>query len=122
MADTLPLEETDRLIASDKVEGTRVYDRNGNKLGSIMNFMVDKRSGRAEYAVMEFGGILGIGNEYYPIPWQMLDYDPQQEGYVVDITKEKLEKAPHYREQSPLFDRAYGQSVYGYYGFGYPVI
>ena len=51
MADTLPLEETDRLIASDKVEGTRVYDRNGNKLGSIMNFMVDKRSGRAEYAV-----------------------------------------------------------------------
>ena len=122
MADSLAIEETDRLIASDKVEGTRVYDRDGNRLGTVMNFMVDKRSGQAEYAVMQFGGILGIGNEYYPIPWQMLDYDTDKGGYVVEITKAMLDNAPHYREERPIFDRAYGESVYGYYGFGYPVI
>jgi sporulation protein YlmC with PRC-barrel domain len=122
MADTLAIEETDRLIASDKVEGTKVYSRQGDKLGSVMNFMVSKRSGRAEYAVMEFGGILGIGNEYYPIPWEMLQYDPDQGGYVVDITKEKLASAPRYRDRSPLFDHTYGQSVYGYYGIGYPYV
>lgn len=122
MVDRLAIEETDRLIASDKVEGTRVYSRQGEKLGSVMNFMVDKQSGKAEYAVMEFGGILGIGNEYYPIPWEMLDYDPKQRGYVVDITREKLEKAPRYRDHNPLYDHAYGQSVYGYYGLGYPYV
>lgn len=122
MVDTLAIEETDRLIASDKVEGTRVYNLQGDKLGSVMNFMVDKRSGKAEYAVMEFGGILGIGNEYYPIPWQMLHYDPKQGGYIVDITKERLANAPHYRDRNPLYDHAYGQSVFGYYGIGYPYV
>jgi sporulation protein YlmC with PRC-barrel domain len=122
MADRLAIEETDRLIASDKVEGTKVYDRQGNKLGTVMNFMVDKRTGKAEYAVLQFGGILGIGNEYYPIPWEMLDYDPKQHGYVIEISKEKLERAPHYRDERPLFDHAYGQSLYGYYGIGYPYI
>lgn len=122
MVETLAIEETDRLIASDKVEGTRVYNRQGEKLGSVMNFMVDKRTGKAEYAVMEFGGILGIGSEYYPIPWQMLTYEPKQGGYVVDITKEKLDNAPHFRDRDRLFDHAYGQSVFGYYGIGYPYV
>ena len=122
MADTLAIEETDRLIASDKVEGTKVYDRAGNRLGSVMNFMVDKRTGKAEYAVMEFGGILGIGNEYYPIPWQMLGYDPTQGGYVVEISKEKLADAPHYRDRNTPFGHTYGQTVFGYYGIGYPYI
>lgn len=122
MVDSLAIEETDRLIASDKVEGTKVYNRQGDKLGSIMNFMVDKRTGKAEYAVMEFGGILGIGNEYYPIPWEMLHYEPAQGGYVVDITREKLDKAPHFRDRNTAFDHAFGQSVFGHYGLGYPYV
>src|SRR5262245_31424834 len=68
-------DETDRLIASDKVEGTAVYNANGERLGSVCNFMVDKRSGQAEYAVMSFGGFLGIGDDYYPLPWKSLTYD-----------------------------------------------
>ena len=68
-------DETSSLIASDKVEGTSVYNAKGEKLGSIYNFMVDKRSGEVEYAVLQFGGVLGLGSDYYPLPWDVLDYD-----------------------------------------------
>ena len=88
--------ETGDLIASDKVEGTAVYDRNGTKLGSVYNFMVEKRSGHVAYAVMSFGGFLGMGSSYHPLPWNQLTYDPAQGGYVVDLTKEQLEGAPTY--------------------------
>jgi hypothetical protein len=117
---TLAIDETDRLIASDKVEGTRVYDRQGHKLGTVMNFMVDKRTGQAEYAVMEFGGLLGFDREYYPLPWAMLHYEPLQGGYVVDLDKERLKSAPHYRGDAPGFDEAFGREIHGYYGFAYP--
>jgi sporulation protein YlmC with PRC-barrel domain len=121
MADNnVETDETDRLIASNKVEGTAVYDREGNKLGSVYNFMVDKRSGQAEYAVLSFGGFLGIGDEYHPLPWDQLTYDTDQGGYVVNLTREQLEGGPRYRSgEEPAFDRAYGQEVYGYYGSSY---
>jgi sporulation protein YlmC with PRC-barrel domain len=79
-ADPVATDETDRLIASDKVEGTKVYDRQGERLGSVYNFMVDKRSGKVEYAVLSFGGFLGIGDSYYPLPWKALTYDTGQGG------------------------------------------
>jgi sporulation protein YlmC with PRC-barrel domain len=122
MADNnVATDETDRLIASNKVEGTSVYDRDGNKLGSVYNFMVDKRSGQAEYAVMSFGGFLGMGEDYHPLPWDQLTYDTNQGGYVVNLTREQLEGGPRYRAgEEPAFDRAYGQQVYGYYGSNYP--
>lgn len=113
-------DETNRLIASDKVEGTAVYNREGERLGSIANFMVDKRSGKVEYAVLSFGGFLGIGSDYYPLPWEVLDYDVRQGGYVIDMAKDVLEKAPRYsREHEPSFDRSYGEHVYGYYNVPY---
>jgi hypothetical protein len=97
--------ETERLIASDKVEGTSVYDRNGNSLGSVYNFMVDKVSGKVAYAVMSFGGFLGIGERYHPLPWKTLTYEPRYGGYVVDITREQLERAPSYgASDSPWSD------------------
>lgn len=111
--------ETERLIASNRVEGTAVYNRQGDRLGTVHNFMVDKRSGQAEYAVMSFGGFLGIGESYHPLPWKVLTYDPSQGGYVVDLDKDMLEKAPAYRSgDEPRFDRAYGEQVNGYYGVG----
>ena len=64
-----------RLIASNRVEGTAVYNREGEKLGRIEYFMVDKRSGRADYAVMSFGGLFGLGDHHHPLPWDVLDYD-----------------------------------------------
>lgn len=114
-------DETDRLIASNKVEGTNVYNQEGEKLGSIYNFMVDKRSGNAEYAVLQFGGILGLGSDYYPLPWDVLTYATDQGGYVVALDKKVLEDAPSYANGAePTFDRTYGREVYGYYGVNYP--
>lgn len=121
-ANPVATERDHNLIASDRVEGTVVYNREGEKLGTVKNFMVDKRSGKAEYAVMEFGGLFGIGSDLYPLPWDLLDYDPEAAGYVVDLDKEKLKDAPSYRERHPTWDQLYGQHVYGYYGMAYPYI
>ena len=112
-------DETNRLIASNRVEGTTVYNRQGDKLGSVHNFMVDKQSGQAEYAVMSFGGFLGMGESYHPLPWKVLNYDTGKGGYVVDLDKDMLEKAPSYRSSDePQFDRAYGDQLNSYYGVG----
>jgi hypothetical protein len=113
-----PKNETERLIASDKVEGTAVYNKAGEHLGSVTNFMVDKYTGKVAYAVMSFGGFLGIGERYHPLPWSKLDYDSRLGGYVVDL--EHLESAPSYgRDETPWADPEYGRNVYGYYGVPY---
>lgn len=118
--DGLAIEETSRLIASNKVEGTAVYGREGERLGSIYNFMVDKRSGRVDYAVMSWGGFLGLGARYYPLPWQILKYDQREGGYRVDIAAGDLERAPSFgRDDEPAFTRDYGERVYGWYGLQY---
>jgi hypothetical protein len=113
-----PREETERLIASDKVEGTRVYSRDGLPLGRIENFMVDKRRGRVEYAVLSFGGFLGVGDRYYPLPWDQLTYDERLGGYRVDITQRDLERAPSHRAgATPVYEGAYGRDILSYYGY-----
>jgi hypothetical protein len=61
--------ETASLIGSDKVEGTAVYGRDEEKIGSIERVMIDKMSGNVPYAVIGYGGFLGIGNDHYPTPW-----------------------------------------------------
>ena len=110
-------DETDRLISADKVEGTSVYNRQGDSLGSIYTVMIDKFTGKVAYAVMSFGGFLGIGDRYHPLPWSVLTYDTRQGGYVVDLSKEALEGAPSYSaSETPSWgDRAWGQSVHDYY-------
>ncbi len=123
MTDIVNTAEAHRLIASDKVVGTAVYDPENNRLGTIANVMIDKRSGRSEYAVMEFGGLFGLGSDHYPIPWDMLSYDTGKGGYVVNLTKEQLTEAPRYaREETPEYTDDYGRTVYGYYGLSYPML
>src|SRR6202521_1355997 len=89
-------DETARLIPSDKVEGTAVYNRQGEHLGKVYNFMVDKYTGQVAYAVMSFGGFLGIGDSYHPLPWKVLTYDTRLDGYVIDLDRERLKNAPRY--------------------------
>jgi len=116
----LAVNETQRLIASDKVEGTAVYDRGANHLGSVQTVMIDKYTGQVAYVVISFGGFLGIGSEYHPLPWKKLTYDPAIGGYVIDLTRKQLENAPHYSaDSSPWDDPSYGRSVYDYYNVPY---
>jgi sporulation protein YlmC with PRC-barrel domain len=109
--------ETSNVISSDQVAGTNVYNTAGDKLGSIDDLMIDKRSGQVRYAVLEFGGFLGMGTDRYPLPWSMLKYDTVKEGYVVPLDKSRLERAPRYADNDrPLYTDEYGQSVSRYYG------
>lgn len=113
-------DETGHLISSDRVEGTAVFALDGEKIGHVDHLMIGKRNGRVEYAVMSFGGFLGIGEAYHPIPWDALDYDTVKGGYVVNIDKSKLEEAPYYLPGAiPVYDRNYGAGVYSYYGVFY---
>ena len=113
-------ESTNRLIASNRVEGTAVYNRRGERLGSVDHFMVDKYSGQVAHAVMSFGGFLGMGESYHPLPWKVLDYDTRMGGYVVDLDKDRLQAAPAYRSgEDPFGDPSYGRTVYGFYGVPY---
>ena len=115
--DSVATDETGDLISSDKVEGTAVYNRGGEKLGSIHSVMIDKRSGKVAYAVMSFGGFLGIGDRYHPLPWNVLTYDSRQGGYVVDLDRSMLEGAPSYStsEMPDWSDREWSRQVQDYY-------
>jgi hypothetical protein len=110
--------ETAMLIGSDKVEGTPVYRPNGERIGAIKRLMIDKLSGKVAYAVMSFGGFMGIGDDYYPLPWQLLTYNPQLGGYEVNIGEEQLKGAPRFsrHETWDWASAANGRRVFDYYG------
>jgi hypothetical protein len=112
--------ETSSLIAADKVQGTSVYNAAGENLGSIHDLMIDKKSGNVAYAIMSFGGFLGIGNDFHPLPWSVLRYDPTLGGYVVNLDRRQLEGAPSYAEDAePEWgDREYERKIHDYYGVG----
>jgi sporulation protein YlmC with PRC-barrel domain len=109
--------EDHTVISSERVEGTSVYNADGEKLGSIDDLMIDKVSGQVRYAVLEFGGFLGMGTDRYPLPWDMLKYDTEFEGYVVPLDKSRLEKAPRYGQNDiPDYTSEYARSVNDFYG------
>ncbi len=112
------VKETSRLISADKVEGTNVYNGTGDKLGSIDNVMIDKQTGKVAYAMMSFGGFLGLGEKYHPLPWSLLKYDTGKGGYLVNLDKRTLEGAPMYGENDTINweDQAWGKKVHDYYG------
>jgi PRC-barrel domain len=114
---SLESRETFSLIGSDKVEGTPVYRSNGDKVGTIERIMIDKLSGKVAYAVMSFGGFLGIGEDYYPLPWSLLTYNTRLDGYEVNISEQQLKGAPKYskHENWDWSDSERGRRVYDYY-------
>lgn len=86
---------TDAITAS-RVMGTHVYNMAGDRIGTIEDIMLEKTSNGIMFAVIGFGGFLGIGERYHAVPWSMLDYDKDRGGYLVPFTKEQLEAAPAY--------------------------
>ena len=104
------------LIASDRVEGTPVYRPDGKHIGTIKRLMIDKIRGHVAYAVMGFGGFLGFGDDYYPLPWAKLTYDEELGGYKVDVTDEQLKGAPKFDRDSWDFgDRTQEAALFDYY-------
>ena len=114
--------ETDDLISADRVAGTGVYSSSGEKLGTIETVMINKRTGLVAYAVMRFGGFLGMGRRHHPLPWNLLVYSETHGGYRLDRAESDLEAAPHLDEgdTSRLTDPAYRRDVDAYYAPGSP--
>ncbi|MBB3952033.1 MULTISPECIES: PRC-barrel domain-containing protein [Aureimonas] len=108
-------------IEASRVNGTAVYNTEGDHLGHIYDVVIGKRDGRVKYAIMSFGGFLGIGEEYHPLPWEVLKYDERQGGYVVGITIDQLQSAPRYgADARPDWATSdYGRRVNDYYGVAY---
>ena len=114
-----PNDTRGRLIAASNVNGTSVYNTAGDKLGSVYDVMLNKISGETEYAIMSFGGFLGVGEKYHPLPWKELKYDTSLGGFVVNISREKLEGAPSYSAQEiATWDDTWDRRIGDYYGTG----
>ena len=112
--------ETPTMIAASKVNGTRVCNPAGESLGSIHDVMLDKQSGHVTYAVMSFGGFLGIGEKYHPLPWDQLTYNEAYDAYTVNLDKRILEGAPSY-SPSEAFDWSQKRrDIDEYYGTAEP--
>ena len=105
------------LIASDRVEGTPVRRSDGEKIGTIQRLMIDKISGSVAYAVLSFGGFLGLGQKHAPIPWARLNYDPTLGAYHVELSNEELSGAPSIAadEEFDWGDRSREVEIHNYY-------
>ncbi|KQP55245.1 photosystem reaction center subunit H [Methylobacterium sp. Leaf399] len=101
-AEDIGTDETARLIASTRVEGTAVYDQEGTHLGAVKSVMLDKVSGQVAYVVLAAGGFLGLGESLHPLPWRSLRYSVELGGYVVEIDRDALEQAPGDGRDQPL--------------------
>jgi sporulation protein YlmC with PRC-barrel domain len=115
---TSNIDETTRLISSEKVSGTGVENTNGDNLGHIDEIMIDKISGRVAYAVLNYGSFLGLGGKLFAIPWDILKYDTNRSSYVIGIPIEKLKDAPSFdaHDWPNLAEPAYGRRLHDYYG------
>ena len=103
------------MVSSSDVTGTEVYGTDGAHVGHIEHLMIDKVSGKIAYAVMGFGGFLGMGEEHYPVPWNALHYDTSRNGFVTDITPKTLEGAPARRDDWHR-DRTWEEETFRHYG------
>ncbi len=83
-------------ILASRVKGTSVYNEKGDKIGTVEDVVLDKQSNQILFAALGFGGILGMGEKYYPVPWSLLDYSEDKGGYVVPLNKDVLDRAPAY--------------------------
>jgi sporulation protein YlmC with PRC-barrel domain len=108
--------ETTNLIAGSRVTGTDVYNKDAEIIGKVHDMTLDKKSGQIVYVVMSFGGLLGLGENYYPIPWRLLTYSPALSGYVVDLTRAQIAASPNYADDPNAGFEAYGAEAEGYWG------
>ncbi|MBV8683820.1 MAG: PRC-barrel domain-containing protein [Caulobacteraceae bacterium] len=115
----LPNPEVSDLIFASKVRHTPVFGQDGERIGHVEDLAVEKKAGRVAYAILSFGGFLGLGERYHPLPWSVLTYDTQLGGYVVPLDKGQLKDAPSY-DLAELGDlgegERYREAIFAYYG------
>lgn len=106
------------LITASRVEGTPVFNRAGERVGHIEDLSIQKASGQVTYALLSFGGFLGLGERIHPLPWSVLEYDTDKDGYVVPLDKTQLESSPSWsKDELEAFggDSDYRERLYDYY-------
>jgi len=106
------------IMAADTLKGNDVYNAAGDNLGEIEAIMLDVQAGRIAYVVLSFGGFLGFGEKLFAIPWQLLTLDTDRECFVLNVDKERLEKAPGFdKDHWPsMADFDWAQDIHTYYG------
>ena len=110
----LKRDELGSLISADKVQGTNLYSRDGDDLGEVESIMIDKPTGKVAYAVVAFGGFLGIGQQRRALPWSVLHYDTRQNGYVIDAGNDVIRATPAINEN--YGDRTWGSKLHEHFG------
>lgn len=110
--EALKTNETSTLISADKVKGTDIYNSAGEHLGEVDTVMIDKLSGKIAYAVVTFGGFMGMGSDRYALPWQILTYDSKEQGYIIDVTNDVLRSTPVLRDHA---DRMWGTQLHEHF-------
>ncbi len=115
---TAPGKRYRRVMSASSLTGDRVVNRTGEDIGKIDEIMIDTPTGRIAYAVLSFGGFLGMGDKLFAIPWSRLTLDEDRKVFILDIDKETLERAPGFDKGNwpDMADRAWGEEIYSYYG------
>lgn len=114
--EVLKRDETQSLISADKVEGTDIYNPQGKHLGEVESIMIDKLSGKVAYAVIVFGGFLGLGEQRRALPWSVFTYNPELGGYVLKADDDVLKNIPEIPSSDNLGDPEWGTKIHAHFG------
>jgi sporulation protein YlmC with PRC-barrel domain len=106
------------LVKSAEVIGVSVKNSKNENLGKIEEIVLDKKTGQTSYVVLSFGGILGLGNKLFALPWHAISYDVDNDCFILNESKERLENAPGFDKSNwpNMADKAWNDSIYNYYG------
>ena len=119
MARVYPTTAARRVLAASTLKGDSVVNHQGEDLGNIEDLMIDLEGGRIGYAVLSFGGFLGMGDKLFAIPWDALTVDQQNQRLVLNVDKDLLKQAPGFDKDNwpDMTDPAWGAELYTYYGY-----
>ena len=119
MAQVQPARASRRVLAASTIKGDKVVNLQGENLGNIEDLMIDLERGRIAYAVLSFGGFLGMGDKLFAIPWEALTVDMAEKRLVLNVDKELLKRAPGFDKNNwpDMTDRTWGNELYSYYGY-----
>ncbi len=108
------------LMGADTLIGNDVYNHNEEELGDIKEIMLDVRSGRVSYAVLSYGGFLGMGEKLFAVPWSALTLDTVNKRFLLNVEKERLENAPGFDKDSwpNMADESWATEIHSFYGTG----